>query len=96
MKRLMLFAVAGFFGALPTIGFAADNVPPAEPQGCHGSHTVLAKQQQGDAGHQGAAIGGNGNSDGDSTNGQAHSDAGRGAILQDFLANVCDVGSQAD
>jgi hypothetical protein len=72
------------------------NVPPAEPQGCHGAATVEYKQLTEDAGGQGSAIGGRGNSDGDADNGQAHSAAGRGATLQAFLAAECEVGSQAD
>jgi len=73
---------------------AADNVPPAEPNGCHGAATVAYKQATGDAGGQGSAIGGRGNSDGDATNGQAHSELGRGQTLQEFLAANCGVGSQ--
>jgi hypothetical protein len=57
--------------------------PPAEPQGCHGAATVAYKQATGDP-QQGAAI-----------RAQAHSDAGRGATLQAFLAAECGVGSLA-
>jgi hypothetical protein len=69
--------------------------PKSEDKGCHGYHTTLFKELMGDRGAQGAAIGGRGNSDGDPTNGQAHSAAGRGATLQEFLAAECGVGSQA-
>jgi hypothetical protein len=93
MKKIALLSVVGLF-AIPGIAFA--QAVPAEPQGCHGAATVFFKNLNDDPGHQGTAIGGNGNSDGSNTDGQAHSDAGRGAILQDFLANNCDVGSQAD
>ena len=62
---------------------------PASPEhGCHGFYTTQAKAG-GDRGIQGSAIGGLGNSDGDPTNGQAHSEDGRGATLQAFLASAC-------
>ena len=60
---------------------------PAYPEALPAIAT--AKQLSGDRGIQGSAIGGLGNSDGDSTNGQAHSAAGRGATLQEFLAAFC-------
>ena len=66
---------------------AAD--PDSPDNGCHGFYTTQFKQLSGDRGAQGTAIGGRGNSDGDPTNGQAHSDAGRGATLQAFLAEFC-------
>lgn len=76
--------------ALAGIGVAPAMADPASPEnGCHGFFTTLAKQASGDRGIQGTAIGGRGNSDGDPTNGQAHSDAGRGATLQAFLAAAC-------
>ena len=53
-------------------------VPPASPQGCHGAATVAYKQAVNDAGGQGSAIGGKGNSDDNPYNGQAHSALGRG------------------
>ena len=91
MKTFTLLTAIGLF-AIPTVAFAA----PASPDnGCHGFYTNAAKVAANDQGVQGSAIGGNGNSDGNPDNGQAHSDAGRGAILQDFLANMCDVGSQS-
>jgi hypothetical protein len=69
---------------------------PSSPEhGCHGFHTTQFKEIVGDRGAQGSAIGGRGNSDGDPTNGQAHSELGRGATLQAFLATACGVGSQA-
>ena len=96
MKRtlVVVLAVVGLTMTSGSLAFA--NVPPADPQGCHGAATVAYKQATGDAGGQGSAIGGLGNSDGNADNGQAHSAAGRGAILQAFLAANCDVGSQAD
>jgi hypothetical protein len=57
---------------------------------------ALSNESVGDRGGQGAAIGGNGNSDGEPANGQAHSADGRGATLQAFLAANCGVGSQSD
>jgi hypothetical protein len=56
---------------------------------------LFAQGEQGTPGHGvGDDIGGLGNSDGDPNNGQAHSDQGRGALLQEFLSD-CGVGSQA-
>lgn len=69
--------------------------PESPDNGCHGYYTTQFKELTGDRGGQGSAIGGQGNSDGDPTNGQAHSAAGRGATLQAFLAASCGVGSQA-
>ena len=68
--------------------------PSSADKGCHGYYTTLYKQMVGDRGGQGDAIGGRGNSDGDPTDGQAHSLVGRGATLQEFLAEFCGVGSQ--
>ena len=56
--------------------------PPATPNGCHGAATVAFKQATGDP-QQGAAI-----------RAQAHSEDGRGATLQAFLAEACGLGSQ--
>jgi uncharacterized membrane protein len=93
--KLGLAAVASslIMGAFALPAQAADNVPPAEPQGCHGYWTVQYKKAVQDAGGQGSAIGGKGKSDGDPTNGQAHSAVGRGQTLQQFLAQQCGVGS---
>jgi hypothetical protein len=74
---------------------ASGNVPSAEPNGCHGFWTVEYKKLMNDAGGQGSAIGGNGNSDGDPYNGQTQSALGRGGTLQAFLDVNCSVGSQA-
>jgi hypothetical protein len=61
------------------IGAAPAAADPASPEhGCHGFYTTQAKELSGDRGVQGTAIGGRGNSDGNPTNGQAHSEAGRG------------------
>jgi hypothetical protein len=79
-----------------TLAGSALAVPSAQPNGCHGAATVAFKQATGDSGAQGSAIGGRGNSDGDKTNGQAHSELGRGQTLQAFLAAECGVGSQAE
>lgn len=68
--------------------------PKSADQGCHGFYTTMYKEMVGDRGAQGDAIGGRGNSDGDPTDGQAHSLVGRGATLQEFLAAFCGVGSQ--
>jgi hypothetical protein len=78
------------------LAFAATALadPSSPDNGCHGYYTTLYKEQVGDRGGQGSAIGGNGNSDGDPTNGQAHSTLGRGETLQEFLAANCGVGSQ--
>jgi hypothetical protein len=98
MRRRLTGAAIGATMALALAGsaFAAGNVPPAAPNGCHGAATVAYKQATGDAGGQGSAIGGLGNSDGDNANGQAHSELGRGKTLQAFLAAACGVGSQAE
>jgi hypothetical protein len=69
--------------------------PSSPDKGCHGFYTTQFKQLAGDRGAQGTAIGGRGNSDGDPANGQAHSEAGRGATLQAFLDEMCGVGSQS-
>jgi hypothetical protein len=69
--------------------------PSSPDNGCHGYYTTQYKELVQDRGAQGTAIGGKGNSDGDPTNGQAHSALGRGATLQEFLAANCGVGSQA-
>jgi hypothetical protein len=66
--------------------------PGADSPGCHGAATTEAKGA--DRGVQGSAIGGLGNSDGDAANGQAHSDPGRGELVQDFLGTECGVGSE--
>jgi hypothetical protein len=97
MQRGMIATAVGglvFLGAAGA-AMAQDTVPPAEPQGCHGFFTVLYKQLTGEPGGQGSAIGGRGNSDQDPTNGQAHSEPGRGETLQQFLALACDQGSEA-
>ena len=80
---LLLLTVVGG-GGVPA---SAD---PASPEhGCHGYYTTQAKEMNDDRGIQGTAIGGRGNSDGDPANGQAHSEAGRGATLQAFLEEFC-------
>lgn len=92
-------AVVGAALAAASLGagsaLAAGTPPSAEPNGCHGAATVAYKQLTNDPGAQGTAIGGKGNSDGDPANGQAHSAAGRGALVQAFLAANCGIGSEA-
>jgi len=92
MKSMIALVVTAVVLALSASALA----DPASPvdNGCHGYYTTLYKEQVGDRGGQGSAIGGKGNSDGDPTNGQAHSTAGRGETLQAFLAANCGVGSQ--
>jgi hypothetical protein len=91
MSRSRRAIVTGFASlALVGLGVAPAVADPASPEhGCHGFYTKQAKELSGDRGIQGSAIGGRGNSDGDATNGQAHSEAGRGATLQAFLAEFC-------
>jgi hypothetical protein len=90
MKSVIALVVTAIVLALSATALA----DPSSPEnGCHGYWTTAAKSDA-DRGVQGSAIGGKGNSDGDSTNGQAHSAAGRGETLQAFLAASCEVGSQ--
>ena len=91
MKSLVAALVAVVVLAFSAAALAD---PSSPDNGCHGYYTTLYKEQVGDRGGQGSAIGGKGNSDGDPTNGQAHSTAGRGETLQAFLAANCGVGSQ--
>ena len=92
MKSLIAIVLAIVVLALAASAFA----DPSSPEnGCHGYYTTQYKQVTGDRGGQGSAIGGKGNSDGNPTNGQAHSEPGRGDQLQAFLAANCDVGSQS-
>jgi hypothetical protein len=87
-KKRVVTALASL--ALVSIGVAPAVADPASPEnGCHGFYTTQFKELTGDRGAQGTAIGGRGNSDGDPSNGQAHSDAGRGATLQAFKAEFC-------
>jgi hypothetical protein len=92
MKSLIAALVIAAVLALSASALAD---PSSPDNGCHGYYTTQYKTLVGDRGGQGSAIGGKGNSDGDPTNGQAHSDLGRGETLQEFLAANCDVGSQA-
>ena len=94
MRRRNALVAALATGAL-VISAPAWADPSSPERGCHGFYTTQFKESVGDRGAQGAAIGGRGNSDGDPTNGQAHSELGRGATLQAFLAAACGVGSQA-
>ena len=91
MKSAIALVVAALVLALSATALAD---PSSPDNGCHGYYTTQYKEQVGDRGGQGSAIGGKGNSDGDPTNGQAHSTAGRGETLQAFLAANCGVGSQ--
>jgi len=92
MKTLVAGLVTAVALALSAAAFAD---PSSPDNGCHGFYTTQYKELVGDRGGQGSAIGGNGNSDGNPANGQAHSALGRGATLQAFLAANCGVGSQA-
>jgi hypothetical protein len=91
----MKTVIAGVVAAIVLV-FSASALadPSSDENGCHGYWTTQAKSP-GDRGAQGREIGGNGNSDGNPANGQAHSELGRGATLQAFLAAQCGVGSQA-
>jgi hypothetical protein len=91
MKSLVAALVTVVVLALSAAALAD---PSSPDNGCHGYYTTQYKELVGDRGGQGSAIGGNGKSDGDATNGQAHSTAGRGQTLQEFLAVNCGVGSQ--
>jgi hypothetical protein len=91
MKSFVAVAVAAVVLAFSAAAFAD---PGSPDQGCHGYWTTQYKELVGDRGAQGDAIGGKGNSDGDPTDGQAHSELGRGKTLQAFLAEMCGVGSQ--
>jgi hypothetical protein len=90
-SRRIIVVMAGVASlTLVGVGGVPAAADPASPEhGCHGFYTTQAKELSGDRGVQGTAIGGLGNSDGDPTNGQAHSPAGRGATLQAFLAEFC-------
>lgn len=86
-RRIALVLSALAVGAIGAAPAAAD--PSSPENGCHGFYTTQAKELSGDRGVQGTAIGGRGNSDGNAADGQAHSEAGRGATLQAFLAEFC-------
>jgi hypothetical protein len=90
-------SIVSLLAVLVVLAFSGSALadPKSDDKGCHGFYTTQAKDLAGDRGAQGEAIGGRGNSDGDPTDGQAHSAVGRGATLQAFLAGACDVGSQA-
>jgi hypothetical protein len=90
MKSLIAAAIT-----VVVLAFSASALAdPASPEnGCHGYWTTQAKSDD-NRGVQGEAIGGKGNSDGDPSDGQAHSALGRGQTLQAFLATTCGVGSQ--
>lgn len=92
MKILAAMAVIAAFLTLSASALAD---PKSAEKGCHGYYTTKFKTQLNDRGAQGTAIGGRGNSDDDAANGQAHSQAGRRAWLQQLLATYCDVGSEA-
>ena len=92
MKSIVLLVATAVVLAFSATALAD---PQSADTGCHGFYTTQFKEMTGDRGAQGAAIGGRGNSDGDPSNGQAHSADGRGATLQAFLAANCGVGSQA-
>jgi hypothetical protein len=90
-------SIVSLLAAAVVLAFSASALadPSSADKGCHGYYTTQYKQITGDRGGQGEAIGGRGNSDGIPSNGQAHSELGRGETLQAFLAANCGVGSQA-
>ena len=77
-----------------TLSASALADPSSPDPGCHGYDATQYKVAHQDRGAQGTAIGGRGKSDGDPSNGQAHSQPGRGPQLQQLLATDCGVGSQ--
>jgi hypothetical protein len=91
MRSLVALLVTAVVLALSSTALAD---PKSEDKGCHGFYTTQAKELTGERGVQGDAIGGNGNSDGNPNDGQAHMEPGRGATLQAFLDPFCGVGSQ--
>jgi hypothetical protein len=86
-RRIAVVLSALTVGAVGVTPAAAD--PSSPEKGCHGFYTTQAKELSGDRGIHWTAIGGRGNSDGNPADGQAHSEAGRGATLQAFLAAFC-------
>lgn len=94
-KKVMSFVFAASLltaVAVPMLGIGAASA--AKPD-CGGGNTPgQVVKTYATAGGVGDEVGGNGNSDGNPANGQAHSAAGRGGQNQAFLAN-CGVGSQA-
>ena len=91
MKSLVAVLVTVVVLAFASAGLAD---PSSPDKGCHGYYTTQYKESVEDRSGQGST-GSNGNSDGDPTNGQAHSADGRGATLQAFRAGSCGVGSDA-
>ena len=86
MKKFLIVAGAIVALAAPAAALA----DPASPDnGCTGYWTTQYKDSVGDRSAQGLAIGGLGNSDGNSANGQAHSDLGRGEMMKEFHAQYC-------
>ena len=64
-------------------------MPPSDPNGCTGHYTVQYKQDAGEAGATGSAIGGTGNNKDGLKAGQAHSVDGRGQMVKDFHDQDC-------
>jgi hypothetical protein len=91
MKSVIALVVTAVVLALSATALADPSSPV--DNGCHGYWTTAAKPDD-HRGVQGSAIGGNGNSDDNPANGQAHSELGRGGTLQAFLGSTCSVGSQ--
>jgi hypothetical protein len=83
-RILALGAAISLSMAFATAAAAQDNVPSAEPQGCHGAATLAYKQAVGSPSQAAGILA------------QAHSDLGRGETLQQFLADECSVGRYAE
>jgi hypothetical protein len=92
MKKFALLSAAAIF-MVPAVAEADPPFPFRDPPSCPGHLTINAKNAFHDAGIQGSAIGGLGNSDGNPDNGQVNHPLGRGGLNQLFLGRDCGVGS---
>jgi hypothetical protein len=85
MRSRLISLIAGAALSVGIVGsVAAQNVPSAEPQGCHGAATLAYKQSVGSPSQAEGILA------------QVRSDLGRGETLQQFLAASCGVGRYAD
>jgi hypothetical protein len=85
MRHRVLALLAAMALSVGVVGTAAaQNVPSAQPQGCHGAATLAYKQATGSPSQAAGILA------------QAHSEIGRGETLQLFLAAACGVGRYAD
>ena len=89
-KSLIAIALLGLAIAPAAAGGNGNDVTQGN------NHGAATTDYHEDGGNTGQAIGGLGNSDGDMTNGQAHSDEGRGQQVQDFLGSNYNIGSQKE